>query len=168
MRPSISKSDIEEAHRVHKKLLTTFEIAAPTVLPKDISNNVIFRMDLGKLFIRVSKHKKDELKNVQKFYEAMKSNYEIEFGDLIKFSDPSLVYLIMCTTIEKGLTSTLNFKYVGVIEVNERIIQFLWLHPFLRNKGLMTHFFKWYANNEEMLCVQPPISEPMFKVMKKV
>ena len=106
MRPSISKSDIEEAHRVHKKLLTTFEIAAPTVLPKDISNNVIFRMDLGKHFIRVSKHKKDELKNVQKFYEAMKSNYEIEFGDLIKFSDPSLVYLIMCTTIEKGLTTS--------------------------------------------------------------
>jgi len=47
------------------------------------------------------------------------------------------------------------------MEVADDTIQFIWMHPFLRNKGFIKNFLCWYGTHENSLAVQPPISKSL-------
>jgi hypothetical protein len=141
----------EEMKKTHKKTFTNFEINVPSAIESVFLPNVI--REIGSLYI--CKH--TNLNNVRSVFNLLKENYEREICDLTTFSDPSAIYLFVIRLLNPGLNPSNKFRYVGFIEVNDDIIQLAWLHPFLRNQGLMKTFLIWYATNENCLIIQPPV-----------
>ncbi len=151
---SVIKLDILKAKKSHVKALSTFEINVPVAYETvNLENSIKF----NNLIIR--KHK--NINSIKTVYNQLKENYERECGDLEYFCDPDIIYLFIMPLMNPGLQLSKKFRYIGFVEVYEDIIQLVWMHPFLRNRGLMTEFFLWYACNENMLSFQPPISKQM-------
>lgn len=150
----------------HKNCLTSYEINVPSANIDFFEQHIVFGLKTPAINFCFTKHKYNN--EIKRFYDDMKTNYERECGDLTRFDDPQHIYLIIASTLSPGFVKTENYKYVGVIEVYDEVIQFMWLHPFLRGKGIMTAFFQWYARNENMLCLQPPVSNSCTAMMKKV
>jgi len=153
------------AHK-HKTCLTSYEIIVPAANLQKFEEKIVFGRKTPAFDFCFTKHSWGN--DIKPIYDSLKTNYERECGDLTKFDDPQYIYFVIASELAPGFKKTENFKYVGLIEVFDDVIQFMWLHPFLRNKGLMTLFFQWYAEEENMLCLQPPVSNSCSAMMKKV
>ncbi len=151
---------------IHKNYLTSYKIIVPLASTYLFEKDIIIGGKTESFDFFFTKQKYCDV--IQSIYQSLKTNYERECGDLTKFTDPDHIYFIIASELSPGLKKTKNFKYVGMIEVFDDIIQFMWLHPFLRNKNIMTMFFQWYAKNENMLCLQPPITNACLAMTKKV
>ena len=154
-----------QAHN-HKHCLCSYEVTVPTADEQVFADHVVFGIQAESIKIGFAKF--NDLSKIKDVYDALRINYERECGDLIRVEMPDTVYLVVANELAPGFKKTENYKYLGLIEVHDEVVQYLWLHPYLRNKDLMTTFFTWYARNENMLCVQPPVSKQFSSVMQKV
>ncbi len=139
----------------HKKTFTNFEILVPVAYQDVFMPHVITKTPNDGLW--VCKH--DNISKVRGVYKDLTENFDREVCDLEFKCDPDNLYLFVINLLGPGYSKTSKFRYVGMVEVHEGIIQVVWLHPFLRGKGFMKHFFFWYATHENVLAVQPPLSK---------
>lgn len=158
--------NIANMAKEHKKCLTSFEVNVPDADENTIAENFVFGFETEAMKFGFLKFK--DLNKIRKEYEALKTNYERECGDLTYYTQPDTVFLMATNELDPGFKKTQRYKYLAVIEVYDEVVQFLWLHPYLRNKDVMTKFFVWYAEFENMICVQPPVSKQFSAVLKKV
>lgn len=156
----------EEAKRIHKKTWVDLDIEAPVAYESVFMPKVIHMTEGFCSETYLCKH--EGLGQIRSVYESLLGNYEREICDVIRSENKQVVYLIVMRLLAPGFKPSNKFRYVGFISVSDDIINLVWIHPFLRNKGMMKGFILWYALNENNLVVQPPVFPSFARVMNSV
>ena len=145
----------EKALKIHKKALTNLEINVPVAIKESFYPHIVCsrKARIPSLFFC----KYNNIDKIRRDFNDLVENFERELGDLIQIEDPDCVYLVVFRLLNPGLKPSDKYRFIGFVEVFDDIIQVVWLHPFLRNRRLITDFFVWYGTNENILLLQPPI-----------
>lgn len=155
----------QEDRNKHKKTLTNLEINVPTAIETFFKEFIVFESEEKTGYCYCKHTNFNEIKSIHK---DLKENFEREVCDLEIISKPDVVYLIVLPLLNPGLILSKKYRYVGIMEVTDDTIQFIWMHPFLRNKGFIKNFLCWYATCENSLAVQPPISKSLEMCLNSV
>lgn len=161
------ESDITLAKNNHTKYLCRFDIDAPQIdmekYKKFVQVGYLYKSlaETQQFPFTILKCKPIEMKKV---YDRLKINYEIEKGDLIHYNDPDEIYILCIRKLEKKLTLTENWVAIGIVERYDWVIQFAWVHPSVRKKGIFSNFILYYATKIGPVFLQPPISLEMQKI----
>lgn len=150
---------------LQKNGLSNFELYVPNVNKEIMDNNAIVTVDTLVAKYVICRHSK--INEIKKPLNKLMINFERELGDTIHYTDPEIVFLFCFPVLKPRLQKTENYKYIGFVTVHDDIINLVWLHPFFRNKGLMSRFFYLYALNENILAILPPLTKPMIACSKK-
>lgn len=157
---------IEKEKEIHVNGLSSLEIFAPDANEKYFEKFIVV---CGENEFLKYGWCKFPWKNVPKeVYKKLIINFEREKGDLSFSSNPDVIYMLVTSLLEPQMKKSYKFKYAGFITVSEDIIQIAWIHPFLRNKNTLTSFLIFYAENENCINIQPPLSKSMQKCLNKV
>lgn len=159
------KQFIEERSK-QKNAFSNFTLNVPDASIHFLKDNELITFDTLCTDFIITKHKK--YYSVKDIHIVLQENYEREFGDLLHFCDPDLIYLIATPLLKSGLQKSSNYKFIGFVSVYSDIVQVIWIHPFFRNRGLITKFFIHYAEYENLLSLQPPLTKGMQAAGKKV
>lgn len=163
----IRSKQFEKEKKNHKKGLSSFEINAPKAHLKLFEPYIVHGYKAEYLDICFTKHKGDDA-SIQKIDRLMIENFERECGDLFHMTQSDTIYLMISSVLSPGMVKTEDYRYVGVLHVHDDIMQVVWIHPFLRNKGFMTDFMLYYGRHENMWSFQPPIMKTMQGCLKKL
>ena len=159
---------INQHKETHKNYLVNLDFKSPKADMEFFEDFCIARLDMQIFDFSVCRFQDEEIKKIEPFYRTMIKNYESECGDLTFERMPEKVFLLIFSILKPGMQRSNDYRCMGFVTVNEELIELVWLHPTLRNKGLMTQFFTLYAANEGMLNIQPPLTKGMQACMKKV
>lgn len=158
---------IEKEKSIHKNGLTTFNIVVPQALSVEYKEYIISSVAENE-FAASYWVKFPFGKEPKKKIKMLKKCFEIERGDTDFISNPDYYYVLVLSALTPKLQKMGKFFYVGFMQVTSGGIDFAWLHPFLRNKGIFSTFLFNYSLNDYPLLLNPPVSKPMQGCLKKV
>lgn len=151
----------------HFKTFSNYEINVPVAYETTLKKHEIISYGIEPFSYVLTKH--INFNEIKSIYNEMKENFEREITDLITLKSPKIVYFISTYLLNPGMLKSNKYRYVGVISLSDDYsISFIWLHPFLRNKGLMKNFMIWYAQNEYPLLFCPPLTKQMQHMLTSI
>lgn len=150
----------------HKNCFTSYEVLVPKARYEDFIDNMVWNVDAG--IVQFGFCKFDNYKKLDRVFNELRTNYERECGDLERYCRSDTVYFLVGTEALPGLKKSYKCRYLGFIEVHDHVIQVIWIHPFIRNKGIVSSFLFWYGLNQDMLSFQPPLTKQFQGCVKKI
>lgn len=151
-----------KASKIHKKTFTNLEINVPVAIKENFYPHVV--SGLGEELFLFCKY--NNIDKIRRDLQDLFENFEREICDLIQKEDPHCVYLVVFRLLNPELKPSNKYRFIGFVEVFDDIIQVIWLHPFFRNKRIITNFLVWYGTNENIFLLQHPVLPSCEKAVK--
>lgn len=159
-------SDFLQEKECHKFGLSTFNLTVPDADLDFLEKHYVMKMSSPFLNYYVTKH--NGINEIKDVYTHLEKNFQIERGDLIHYCDPDVVFLFSINELDEKMTLSNRYKFVGYLTAHQDVIQIIWLHPFIRSKGIISSFLYQYGLKENMVAIQPPFSKSMEGCLEKL
>lgn len=149
------------------KIHSCFDIKCPDAYLDDIEKYLILqKQDVIPIFIS----KRQDINEIENIVDCFLELYQYEVGTIKNpenyKKDIEKFFLISSAILDERLKITDKFKYVGIIIMVQEQIDIVWIHPYFRNKGIMTYFAMQLLEEEKPISVSEPISKPMLDFLK--
>ena len=151
----------------YKNGQTSFELLAPSCDIRLNKSNLLFEYETPSGSYYIYRHKYE--KRISKILFDLRTNFERELGDLrnnVEMPD-EVIFFSKCLCKEQ-LKPTSDYRYIGYVEIYDKVITICWLHPFFRDKGLFSRFLIDYGSNVGALVIAPPFTKQMKGCIRKV
>lgn len=148
----------------HKYYLTDLSLIFPDANMKLITDNLFGSRKTPALDFFISKHKR---KDIKKIFDRLLMNFSLEMGDYIEENVDldADVYLISVSRLKKGFVKSNLFSFVGYMHVaSSGIITSCYLHPALRNRGIMSSLILEHVMQGGCLAFLPPLSKAFISI----
>jgi hypothetical protein len=160
---------ISEMRKDLKYFGTSFDMVCPEIREDIVLKKMCFEHDFSEKNMHRLVWCQFPFKEQEHNHNYIQRLFEIERGDTVFISEPSFCYLMCANLWGQGLNPTDKWVVVGCMSISkETIIDWIWVHPILRRKGLTKLFLTSYSCNAGPLIVQPPVSEDMKKCLKSI
>lgn len=150
------------AKKYHKKTYSNFDITVPRTTPAEMAEGLITESRVDVIDLKWCKY---PFQKARKTYEILKANFEKECCDLVRMTDPNEVFLLATNELNPNFKSSQRWSWVGIVVITDFTINWCWLHPFLRNRGLMKRFLVEYSISYLPILVMPPITDAMLRCL---
>jgi hypothetical protein len=159
-----------EMMKEHKKTNSCFDIKIPTATLEDVRTHELFVLPLETDRITIV-WCKFVYPDQRAAYEMLRDNFEKEICDLIvdkkRFNIDGQFYMLATHEMDPGFIPSRRWRWIGLLDVQEKRIEWCWIHPYFRDKSIMAGFLVNYATEIMPIFISPPATPKMQHALKK-
>jgi len=160
---------IKEETKKQKHLFTNMDIVCPKITSEEVLRNQICHYPINPDVSFNMIWSKFPYRQASIYHNKIKSIYECERGSLFGETSYKNVFLFCFNLKKEQMKNTDKWVVVGGFATDQiDLIDFIWVHPFLRGMGLTTMFLQEYIQHENPLILLPPLSGAMQGCLKKL
>lgn len=164
------KKWIDEQRKTHKKKYTDLEIIVPVAYESIFDKYVVTRGNEEPMRYRWCMVPYEEANtNFKSVYEDLRDNFEREQTDLVYLEPWKECYFLTVNLLKSGFQCTEKWRWVGCVCISKHgVIDWAWVHPYLRCNGFMFQLLLYYSCNVRPIALQPPVTKSMQHCLAKV
>lgn len=163
------KPEFEALRKKQKYLGTSFDIQLPPISESIVMANKCYGYEYCEEIPRKMIWCQFPYREQSRAHNTIKRLFEMECGDTEYISDPMCAYLFCVNLWGNHWAPSNKWVVAGCMSVSPlHVIDWIWIHPYFRNKGLTKMFLASYATHGGPLLIQPPVSTDMSRCLKSV
>jgi len=160
--------DLEKFGEIH--LLPPFRIDVPADLPKDVQDDWMNKKFPEKL-IPVRRYSPYPLRlRVEKFANYFRREFAYDFIQYSAKNDGGYSAYLFCDKTFAGhlAIGACCFRWSEEVEIKSCwILQWVWLHPYFRDRGYLTDAWEYFNKKLGPFAVESPLSNAMGSFLEK-